>query len=87
ATPLVLDLGRYVEALERGEAPDAFWSAYQARLQEPGQPVEGLLFEPLWPAALPGGYRLVEVRVLQEACCKALQLRYRRDAEWLDVFQ
>ncbi|MCH7823615.1 MAG: zf-HC2 domain-containing protein [Acidobacteria bacterium] len=86
-TPMVLDVGRYVREVGGGGLPVGFWRTYQAQSQRPGQPVEGLLFEPVLPHVLPGGYQLSEVKVLQEACCKALQLRYEADGSWVEVFQ
>lgn len=85
--PVSLDVGSYVREIGRASAPDEFWSAYGARDPEPKDPYRDLDFEPIVPERLPHGFRLVDSKLLRDACCQTLQVRYAALDRWLDVFQ
>ena len=85
--PISLDVGSYVREVSRSSAPDEFWSAYRASDPEPNDPYRNLDFAPIVPEQLPHGFRLVDSKLLRDACCQTLQVRYAARDRWLDVFQ
>ncbi len=85
--PLSLDVGSYVASVARSSPPDEFWSAYRARDPEPDDPYRDLDFQPLVPEELPHGFRIVDSKLLRDACCETLLVRYQAADRWLDIFQ
>lgn len=85
--PLKLDVGGYVQEISASTGPEGFWHVYRARTPESTNPYGSLDFEPLVPDRLPHGFALVDSKLLRDACCQTLQLRYRSADRWVDVFQ
>lgn len=85
--PIALTVGDYVEAAEAG-ASESFWRRYSAvETSDVTTVAAALEFRPWTPDRLPGGYRLVGTRLLKDACCYTLHLRYESDRGALDLFQ
>lgn len=85
--PLNLDVGSYVDEVVEERSPRRFWDAYRASDVTGRAELEELDFRPLVLEELPGGLRLEERKMLRDACCPTLQLRYRDDGRWVDLFE
>lgn len=85
--PLNLDVGTYVQEVSSSAEPDEFWNAYRAREPETDSPYRSLAFQPVVPDRLPHGFRRVDSKLLRDACCETLQVRYESADRWLDIFQ
>ncbi|MFQ5744098.1 MAG: hypothetical protein ACE5HV_10975 [Acidobacteriota bacterium] len=85
--PLGLDVGSYVQEISSARQPRAFWNVYRARDPEPEHPYRNLAFEPFVPETLPHGFSVADSKLLHDACCETLQVRYAAPDGWLDVFQ
>ncbi len=84
--PLTLTVGDYVQQVSGG-SPDAFWIRYGAIDTQPGALADKLDFRPNVPDRLPGGFRVTSAKLLKDACCYTVQLRYESPSGVLDVFE
>lgn len=85
--PLNLDLGTYVQEVALSSQPDEFWRAYRARAPGADAPFRDLDFQPIVLEQLPHGFQRVDSKLLRDACCETLQIRYESAGQWLDIFQ
>lgn len=88
--PIALTVGDYVDQATAG-TPEAFWARYTA-IDAPPDALPDVLtdsleFRPRVRRSLPGGYELRAVKLLKDACCYTIQLRYESERGVLDVFQ
>lgn len=87
APPVALAVGDFVRDVVAGSEEQRFWERFSALDSWRDAIGSKLDFEPSVPERLPGGFELKGVKLLKDACCYTLYLRYESAHERLDVFE
>ncbi len=85
--PVALAVGDFVRDVVAGSEEQRFWERFSALDSWRDAIGSKLDFEPSVPERLPGGFELKAVKLLKDACCYTLYLRYESPHETLDVFE
>lgn len=85
--PVALAVGDFVRENATGSPPEGFLARFAALDSWRGAAESQLDFRPSVPDTLPGGYRLVGVKLLKDKCCYTIYLHYESAGGALDVFQ
>ncbi|MDA2930811.1 zf-HC2 domain-containing protein, partial [Acidobacteria bacterium AH-259-O06] len=82
-----IDIGLYLDELKKGPSARTFDQKHQAFTTSADQARRKCHFGVVIPASLPGGYRLVQTKLLKSLCCFATQNDYRSGENIIYVFE
>ncbi|MDA2924306.1 zf-HC2 domain-containing protein [Acidobacteria bacterium AH-259-L09] len=82
-----IDLGLYLDELNKGSSLRTFDQKHQAARVSADEARQQCHFRVVIPQSLPGGYRLVQTKLLKSICCFATQNDYRANGTVIYIFE